>query len=582
MKMKKKRLNHGGMEDTEKRQEVLTRSREDREERQEEINRCDSLRSSFAFFAASREKLFPLPLLRVLRASVVQIFLILSLACAASAEDGWDQPPMVGMYVHQHWSYNHPYAARTWTYEDWTGYLDGLKKLGYNTVLIWPVLETIPNPMTPSDQENLDKLARVIDFAHDQLDMRVLITLCPNVVARDAEAAKYTFVERPFFYCDLRINPADAVAMGNMIAFREQLFTPLKKADGVFIIDSDPGGYPGSDNLEFVSLLNMHRTMFNRLNPDMELYYWIHAGWEAYCRYYETGEFAMGENTEVQEAIRLLAKADPEPWGIASGRGPDIANDLGLRGKVISYQYGGIEGEPSFPLTNFNSEYAYRSGQQQGPRGTMGNAQTHAVQLPNTFLFARGATGQPMPTTEDYVAFANRLIPGHGDKIVTGWQVINSPAAAPIRAAVEALRPLQNQSLEAGDLKGLLFGDPQRFIKDLVQMLDMRATLEDLHAAAMANADPADLTPLLQAFVNATGTWQNTHNYKNNWVWPRMEEALLKVDPEKFTPLFQERSYTGEGNTPFERIQSGYKHVETFTPRLIEAMRQSAAMLQEK
>jgi len=32
----------------------------------------------------------------------------------------------VGMYVHQHWPYNRPYAARTWTLEDWRGYADGL------------------------------------------------------------------------------------------------------------------------------------------------------------------------------------------------------------------------------------------------------------------------------------------------------------------------------------------------------------------------------------------------------------------------------------------------------------------------
>lgn len=35
---------------------------------------------------------------------------------------------MVGMYVHQHWPYNHPYCARTWTPEDWHGYAEGLKQ----------------------------------------------------------------------------------------------------------------------------------------------------------------------------------------------------------------------------------------------------------------------------------------------------------------------------------------------------------------------------------------------------------------------------------------------------------------------
>src|ERR1700722_13296847 len=54
---------------------------------------------------------------------------------------------IIGMYVHQHWPYNHPYAARTWTLEYWRVYADGLHRLGYNTFLIWPMLETMPDPL---------------------------------------------------------------------------------------------------------------------------------------------------------------------------------------------------------------------------------------------------------------------------------------------------------------------------------------------------------------------------------------------------------------------------------------------------
>ena len=59
---------------------------------------------------------------------------------------------MIGMYVHQHWPYHHPYAARTWTLEDWRGYADGMKQIGYNSFLIWPMLEIVPDPPTASDR----------------------------------------------------------------------------------------------------------------------------------------------------------------------------------------------------------------------------------------------------------------------------------------------------------------------------------------------------------------------------------------------------------------------------------------------
>ncbi len=508
-----------------------------------------------------------------------------TLAPGARAEEkttSWTKAPMVGMYVHQHWSYNHPYAARTWTLEDWKGYLDGLKKLGFNTVLIWPVLETMPDPLTKSDEENLEKMAEVVDFAHAQ-DMRVLIALCPNVIAKDEEAAKYTFVKRPFFFTDQRVNPADGIAMGKMLEFRKKIFTPLRKIDGVLIIDSDPGGYPGSDNVEFVSLLNSHRTMFNELNPNIELYYWIHAGWEAYCRFYATAEFAMGENPEIQEAIKLLAKVNPEPWGLASGRGPNVADEIGMPDRVLNYQYGAIEGEPSFPMLNFGSEGAYQAGKNLGVRGTLGNSQTHCLQLPNAFLFSRGATGQPMPTREDYVAFAERLLPGHGETIVAGWEAVNQVDPAIIEAAEAKVSALAETELKPGDMEGLLFGSPKRFVTDLGHVLRFRATLERFRTAALDGADKKVVAETMAAFVKEATDWQKVHDYKNNWYMPRMEEALVKVDEATYKPFFvrDQNSYKGEGDTPFEQVTNAYKKVETFTPSLLETMSKSVAQLQK-
>src|ERR1700730_12503675 len=58
---------------------------------------------------------------------------------------------VIGMYIHPHWPYRHPYAARTWTVEDYRGYAGGLKQIGYNMILISPVLETMPDRLNPSD-----------------------------------------------------------------------------------------------------------------------------------------------------------------------------------------------------------------------------------------------------------------------------------------------------------------------------------------------------------------------------------------------------------------------------------------------
>ena len=80
---------------------------------------------------------------------------------------------MLGMYIHTHWGYSHPYAARSWSLEDWCGYLAALKELGYDLVMFWPLLDSMPLQPTPSDQGFLARTAKVIDMAHRQFGMQV-------------------------------------------------------------------------------------------------------------------------------------------------------------------------------------------------------------------------------------------------------------------------------------------------------------------------------------------------------------------------------------------------------------------------
>jgi hypothetical protein len=482
---------------------------------------------------------------------------------------------LIGMYVHQHWPYNHPYAARTWTLNDWRGYADGLKRLGYNTIMVWPMLETVPDPLTRSDQAHLEKMARVIDMLHLEFGMRVWLTLCPNVAADNQEATKSTYERRHFFYCDTRVNPGDAAAMARMIAWRERLLRPLAKADAVAIIDSDPGGYPASTNAQFVHLLGEHRKLLDRLRPGIELVYWMHVGWEGYCRFYQTGKFSWGTPEEQVDVLTRLAAINPEPWGLANGL--IYAKKVGLEAKVISFSYGRIEGEPSFPLTNFGGDSAYQGGKEATSRGLMGNAQTHCLQLPNTFAFVRGATGRSL-THDDYLRFANDLIPGHGALIVDAWRGIAGTDVAKMRNLSQKLEALPDEALTPGPLKGLLFGNPRRFVADLVMQLRVRASFEAFCAAAAANGE---LHGPLRQFVSAIEVWQQQHGYENAWSWPGMTVSLRKLNSKEVNAALDSQFDLGSAPPP-EWKASGYefthkflRDTESFTPRLIAAMKQA-------
>jgi len=507
--------------------------------------------------------------MKSLRVTVLCLLACLSTGVQATSPT---KEAIVGMYVHTHWPYNHPYAARTWTYEDWRGYLMGLRELGYNTVLFWPLVETMPRRLTPSDQTHLKKIARVIDLARNELKMRFYLVLCPNLIADDAVAMQAEFEHRHFFHSDLRVDPKNAAAVEEMLARRADVLQPLAQADGVVIIDSDPGGYPGSTNREFVDLLVAHRRMLDSLRPGIELVYWMHAGWPAYGRFYATAEFKRGTEAEFSEVLSLLKEKNPEPWSLANNLA--AATALGLEDRVVTFRYGQIEQEPQFPLTNFWAEKAHKAGSEAAPRGIVGNAQSHILQLPNTFAFARGARNQLL-SPADFRQFANRLVPGHSDTIALAWQALASKNPTTMVEAADRLADINAATLKGGDLQGLIFRDPARYITDLVMQLHVAAAYEALVVADKQNAPI--LEPLVK-FLAAVRPWQERTGYKNQWKWPDLKRILAKLNYPEIDAVL-EPAYLAE--TPFGKVKEGYQHKEKQTPLLIEAMAAAIVRLQQ-
>jgi hypothetical protein len=213
-----------------------------------------------------------------------------------------------------------------------------------------------------------------------------------------------------------------------------------------------------------------------------------------------------------------------------------------------------------------------------GPRGTMANAQTHCLQLPNTFAFARGAQGMPAEEA-DYLGFAEELLPGRGRVVVDAWQALAGNDAQAMREAAQGLDVMATYDLETGPLGGLLFGDAGRFLRDLRLQLQMRAAFWDFHSAALGGGARAQIAETLRAFADAAARWQAAHGYKNMWRWPELDEALARLDAPRLTEALRRRDYRGCGETPFEQLRDGFAFIETYTPYLLDALRRAAVEL---
>ena len=392
----------------------------------------------------------------------------------------------LGMYVHMHWGYHHPYAARTWTLEDWQAYLGGISALGYNLLQIWPMVDTMPLPLTPSDEAHLAKLRQVIELAHHKHGLAVWLVLSANAVG-NAQAASYPFEERPYFTTERRLNPADRHQRAELMVARRAFLEPLAEADGLSIIDSDPGGYEGSPPSEFVQLLLDHRRLADRLRPGMRLNYWMWWGWRP--RVVEVPNAAEQRDQVLGETLEGLARANPEPWGLLACNRDHlrVVAERGLQGRTLYYPYGAIEDEPSVPRTN--NDPARLAAAFAGldtaayPLGAMGNAQNHVLQLPHTYLFAQLARGRGESVS--LPKFARELVPRLGDEVAEGWAALADRDRARAAAARERLLA-PSEGAAAGRLGGLLFNDPARFLADLTaQLAQWEATLalqEDLAA----------------------------------------------------------------------------------------------------
>ncbi|NCO39760.1 MAG: hypothetical protein COZ06_10560 [Armatimonadetes bacterium CG_4_10_14_3_um_filter_66_18] len=423
---------------------------------------------------------------------------------------------MLGMYVHTHWAYNRPYAARTWTLQDWEGFLDGIARLGYDLVMVWPQLDCMPPEPMAGDRAFLGKLHQVIDLAHDRFGLKVLLTLCPNTVGNE-KAAGYTFEERPYFVCEKKVNPADGGEVGAFLAARRAQLSLVGNADGIAIIDSDPGGYIGSTNAEFVGLVQAQVAVMRSLNPTAEFVYWMLAGWESYNRFWEKARdgdeahvWEEWHGDDFVETLTLMREQLDEPWWLLGwlDRHQAAIEQLGLSDKALSYPYGVIEGEPTFPLTNWAPDNVAHTVRQHSramfPRGIMANAQTHCLQLPHIAAFAHFAQKEPSDGF-DLVAFADRLLPGLGETIASGWSVLETHEPETQRRAAVVVRQAAARVGGTGDLGGLLFGDPERFLIDLALNLELRAALGDFGRAVEADSAPV---PALRALLDVLAPYQ--------------------------------------------------------------------------
>ena len=410
------------------------------------------------------------------------------------------------------------------------------------------MLESIPDNPTPSDISHLERMEKVIDALKSRFGMNVIITAAPNTVANEA-AVDYTFENRPFFKTTTRLNPADPQQMDRLFKIRREQMGYFANAEGLAVIDSDPGGYSGSTDKEFVDILNRYMDIIGELNPDAYLYYWMWVGWQAYNRMWE--EIEAGNkcpelhvvSSDFENVLNELIAGEKDNWKLFScwPVHQEVIKKLGLQSKSLFFPYGVVEGEPTFPFTNLSpdnvSKEFSRFNDKDMPLGVMANSQTHAVQLPNTYLFAKAA-GSKCMGCDSLEEFADSLIPGEGLLISQAWQALQSDDSSQMYALVPELREKSLEELSSGSAGGLLLMTPGDFLADLALQLEFRADVVEF-----MNSDESaqDNKAILGSLTRTWRRWQSRTGFSDAYMdTMNLHPALRKLGDENINKVLDD------------------------------------------
>lgn len=423
-----------------------------------------------------------------------------------------------GMYAHQHWDYRFPYALRTWRVEDWNRYVDLLAYFRYNLFQIWSMAGIMPVPLSPADEAFLRKYPAVIEHAHRNHGMEVWIGECANNVCE--KSGLPPLEARDYFGAETLKNPGDPQQLRELMDARRVLYSIVDNADGYWIIDSDPGRWPGSPADQFVDILVANRRVIDetsRLGPRAKLVYWMWQSW---------GTGSRQENW-LQTVRGLKQRVHAPLWFSACW--PDhtrIVGEEGVSSTTIYYPYNAVEPEPSMPFTTVVPERLRRAvavgAEHREFAGTMGNAQTPLVQLPNIAYFGRSAwrVDDRSVSRERIAADLARLIfPARARELARGWLALAASDPDEARAAALDLEQLlARQALgPPGPVGWKITPRPELVVEDLVMMLN-------LHVSGMAfrrkaedpNAPDEEVIALFRDYVLLTVAWRHRNGFKKS------------------------------------------------------------------
>lgn len=430
-----------------------------------------------------------------------------------------------GFYIHAGFVYEHPFAVRRWTRQDYTSMFTLLRSMHVDRVMLWPMMELAPSPLSESDAAYLADVRLVVEDAHKR-GLECWLTCSPNLSSRETIRGVPDIRNRVWHPHERIFQFDRREELDAFVRHMGTLLEHLNNADAYVFIDGDPGGYSGARPPEFLAMLQGIRRELRRIAPGRAagIIHWVWCGWGA--DWEKDGIWKSDLAALVRNLLSAMKKDTPvEPWGLLPGRHlieargngravMELVDEAGLMDRSTLMLYEIVEIEPSPPAVVIQFDDIRRVLRQECryasvARGVMANAQTPLTSLHNLFYFARCVNDPSWLDKSDdevLVEFA-RFLGGDPQALIPAWTALRRNAGQFPADAADRLR----RSRLSADVADHIPAGPETYIRILADFLQTHITVVNNTARPPATAAQAadQLTQATLALVR----WWTRHKY---------------------------------------------------------------------
>lgn len=435
------------------------------------------------------------------------------------------------------WPLKYPYAA--WKERDWDRFIDMAWIDRMNLLLLAPLFEILPVPLSSQDEAYVQEVRRIVDYAQNKRGMEVWVGMPANRIAVSDCGVRDPHL-RPYWIngCQKDLNPADPQQFATIGKAIEPFYRIVDNADGILMGDADPGGWPQSPLSEQVKIFQSARNMLNRYNihgKEAKLADFMWIGWGRHKFFTATNRLVTGfdwteKNPDesdlafMAETIRNFKQNLAEPWEVFAGMTPYLESSRreSVLNKTIYFPYGAIEGEPAFPATNTTlepvREVLDKEAQYPPLSSLMGNNQVMLLQFPRTYYFFASTwdSASKKRSQEDILlAASEQIYPEHKKLLVDSFLALRETDPDKIRSTSARLAALvmAGNAGRPGVLGRYLFPDRLIVARDLLAQLDIRGARQTLLKALRGKPDVEECARLIEAYFDKLLAW----NQQTGW-----------------------------------------------------------------